>query len=144
MIMQKYVIGFAFWRDQVLLLHKKKGPAYVVGRLNGVGGKIEEGEETIHAMVREFMEETGVETWPSAWEHVTTINGEDYELRVLVNFLPDYTDFFSISNPESSGETLEWLPIDNLRTANVVPNIRWLIPLCLDQSTSFITISEAK
>lgn len=148
--MRKYVVGFAFWRNSVLLIHKKKGPPYVVGKLNGVGGKIEDWENSEDArpsMVREFQEETGVETWPSAWEHIAVMRGNanegnDYELNILYNYLPDVTDFSAIKNPEKSGEDLEWIPLDNLENHAIVPNIKWLIPLCLDSTTPFLEIQE--
>lgn len=144
----KYVVGFAFWRNSVLLLLKKKGPSYVVGKLNGVGGKIDGDETIIAAMVREFSEETGVDTWPSAWEHVATMygnanEGNDYELNILYNYLPDITDFSAIKNPEATGEELSWIPLDKFEEYATVENLRWLIPLTLDRTTPFLKIYES-
>lgn len=143
----RYVVGFAFWRDKVLLIHKKKGPAYVVGKLNGVGGKIENGEQVRSAMVREFMEETGVETWPSAWTEVAVMKGDanegnNYELNILYAFLPDVADFEKIKNPEKDGEELEWIPLDNLGNFVIVENLKWIIPLAQDRTTPYLTIYE--
>lgn len=146
--MRRYVVGFAFWRNQVLLLHKKKGPDYVVGKLNGVGGKIEGAEPIIKAMSREFSEETGVETWPSAWNHVAVMygnadEGNDYELNILYNYLPDVTDFSTIKNPEASGEELEWVDLDKrIGSVKLVDNLAWIIPLCIDRTTPFLKIYE--
>jgi 8-oxo-dGTP diphosphatase len=145
--MTRYVVGFAFWRDQVLLIHKKKGPAYVVGKLNGVGGKIEEDETVIKAMAREFEEETGLETWPSLWEHVAIMfgnanEGNDYELNILYTFLPDTSELDNIKNPEPSGEDLRWVPLDDFEKRGIVENLSWLIPLCLDRTTPFLKIYE--
>ena len=57
----KYVLGFAFNKGctEVLLIEKKR-PNWMVGKLNGVGGHIEDGETPIDAMVREFKEETNL------------------------------------------------------------------------------------
>lgn len=53
------VVGFAF--DDKLLnvaLIKKKKPEWQKGYLNGVGGKVKDGEGYHEAMTREFEEET--------------------------------------------------------------------------------------
>ena len=57
----KYVLGFLFSENSfsVALIRKTK-PKWQAGRLNGIGGKVEEGERYHTAMVREFKEETGV------------------------------------------------------------------------------------
>jgi 8-oxo-dGTP pyrophosphatase MutT (NUDIX family) len=66
----RYVLGFYFTLDQrrVALIRKNK-PEWQAGRLNGIGGKIEEGERPIDAMVREFAEEAGYATSPESWRN---------------------------------------------------------------------------
>ena len=51
--MNNYVLGFAFNKNfrEVLLILKNK-PQWQKGLYNGIGGKIEEGELPIEAMVR--------------------------------------------------------------------------------------------
>lgn len=58
--MKKYVVGIVFDSEMFncLMLLTNHGP--YPGKLNGVGGKIEEGELPIAAMEREFTEETGI------------------------------------------------------------------------------------
>src|SRR3972149_224048 len=55
-----YVLGFMFSYDlkQVALI-RKSHPEWQKGKLNGIGGHIEENETEIRAMMREFAEETG-------------------------------------------------------------------------------------
>lgn len=144
---KRYVVGFAFWRNRVLLIHKKRGPEYVIGKMNGIGGKIEGDESIISAMAREFGEETGVETWPSLWNHVATMygnadQGNDYELNILYTFLPDLSEFDNIKNPEASGEDIHWFSLDKLEEVAIVENLNWIIPLCLDRTTPFLKIYE--
>lgn len=64
-----YVCGFAFdpKLDCVLLLKKARGPSFNVGRWNGIGGKIENGESPRGAMAREFQEECGIITKGEDW-----------------------------------------------------------------------------
>lgn len=78
---KNYVLGFAFSRDgeEVVLIIKQK-PDWQKGKLNGIGGKIEpEDESPLHAMIREFKEETGVDTTERigdalhGWNHFGTM-----------------------------------------------------------------------
>lgn len=67
--MKRMVCGFLFNPEltQVALILKKRGPDPVVGRWNGLGGKINTGEGIRSAMSREFLEESGVWIDPSQW-----------------------------------------------------------------------------
>lgn len=61
------VVGLAFdLVNNSLVLIRKNRPQWMAGQLNGVGGKVQPGEAPLQAMVREFLEETGVPT-ESAW-----------------------------------------------------------------------------
>lgn len=62
--MTRYVLGFLMDSGFVVLV-KKERPLWQKGKLNGVGGHIEEGENEYDAMYREFLEETGmkIEKW---------------------------------------------------------------------------------
>lgn len=122
-----YVVGFAFdptWARVVLV--RKVKPAWQSGRLNGVGGKVEPGETALEAMVREFREETGVATAPEAWSH-----------RVHLTFPGGTVAFFSACLADIDGvrtttqETIEIVPSVPVHP-DALPNLHWLIPLCLD------------
>jgi hypothetical protein len=87
----EYVCGFAFTRPQhpsphscwVLLIRKAK-PDWMKGKLNGVGGKIEQGESVYEAQAREVLEETGITTTPDQW---TLFHVERYlNARVFFNY----------------------------------------------------------
>ena len=64
--MKLYVVGFLHYKDEVVLLRKSR-PPMLAGKLNGIGGKIEPGEHAVDAMVREFAEETGLQTSERGW-----------------------------------------------------------------------------
>ncbi len=58
----EYVLTFAFDKrlESVWLIEKQK-PEWQKGCLNGIGGKIEEGESPMEAAIRELKEESGLE-----------------------------------------------------------------------------------
>ncbi len=65
--MKNYVLGFVFSPDlsEVYLIRKNR-PEWQAGFLNGIGGKVEEGEAEEQAMAREAWEESG---YDGEWIH---------------------------------------------------------------------------
>ena len=61
MIFKNYVMGLIYDDIGRVLLIKKNRPKHQVGKWNGVGGKIEEGENPLQAMTREIKEETNLD-----------------------------------------------------------------------------------
>lgn len=127
------VVGFVFWRGQVLLVRKAR-PFWQAGKLNGVGGKVEEGETTVMAMVRECHEETSVVTSTMDWEYVAKIEYSGGRVQFFRHFAPDSAIMSGIKNPDPT-EPLGWYPWANLPN-DVLPNLRWLIPFCQDRAAA--------
>jgi 8-oxo-dGTP diphosphatase len=82
--MKNYVIGFAFTEDlnKVVLIRKNR-PEWQAGKLNGVGGHLEERESWMAAMKREFEEETGVPNEKQHWQLIS-IMSDDEHYRLFV------------------------------------------------------------
>lgn len=123
--MKEYVVGFLFniSETRVVLIEKKR-PAWQAGKLNGVGGKIESGESPFAAMRREFREETGVTI--QTWHCVLILS--DYNWRVHF--------FRTFGKPERAQTTTDeeiGAYCVNSLPDNVIPNLRWIIPMCLDR-----------
>lgn len=128
---QEYVCGFLFdsQRTRVLLIRKRR-PAWQAGKLNGVGGKIEAGERALEAMRREFREETGLLV--SDWQHVVTLRGADDfgSGRGWAGHF--FRTFGGLGSAQSmTDEQLEIHPV-RLLPEDTIPNLRWIIPLLLD------------
>lgn len=122
----KYVAGFLFVGSEVLLIKKAK-PAWQKGRYNGVGGKVEEGENIYDAMRREFHEETSIVIPNAAWLHDVLLYGPNWEVHFFhteLQYKPAVT-----SQPD---EPCEWFPYKGLPF--VIPNLNWLIPMALDKT----------
>lgn len=74
--MKKYVAGFLFSSDGTMVaLVEKQKPDWQKGKLNAIGGKIEEGESALQAMQREFKEEAGLDI--SNWTLFCVLSGND-------------------------------------------------------------------
>lgn len=135
-MMQKYVVGFLIDSDWNVVLIRKNKPEFQKGFLNGVGGKIEEGEDPMRAMEREFAEEAGVIF--KKWNHFATISEEgDYEVYCFKAFVPDVKE---IETKSMTSELIEVRPIKFLRVAGILPSAMWLIQIALDDNTKGIKI----
>lgn len=154
--MREWVVGFLFNDDasEVVLIRKRR-PEWQAGKLNGVGGKIEDRDwsaravpdvtdsEAVHAaavleaMIREFFEETGV-VIPD-WHHFASLTWEEGVVHFLRAFMPQATVDRCRTTTDESVErhSVHRLgePGDGL--ANVTPNLLWLVPLAAHRHDSY-------
>lgn len=125
-----YVLGFAFrphdvWEDGVVLIRKTK-PDWQAGKLNGVGGKIEEDESPVAAMVREFEEETGHKTVGDDWTYVTRLSfGDGTQIYVYATNLPPEAIVKTTTEERVKLTALVSIP----GSPEIIPNLEWLIPM---------------
>ncbi len=131
----EYVLGFLFNQNKTeVVLIKKNRPDWQKGKLNGVGGhiKIDECETPINAIRREFEEEAGVDV--IRWTVRVIMHGKDNNdnlWRVWCFFA-----FDKINNVKSiTDEQIRIVPVNNL-PENIIPSLRWIIPMCLDDDSS--------
>ncbi len=120
-----YVAGFAFSKGHVLLIRKAR-PAWQAGKLNGVGGHVEVNELPLHAMQREFFEETGLWTSVRDWRLFAVVHTA--HSRVFMYAL-EFEAFGATLKP-ADDEPLRWVRTDDL-PEEVLPNLRWLVPMAL-------------
>jgi 8-oxo-dGTP pyrophosphatase MutT (NUDIX family) len=113
--------------DYLLLIHKQK-PEWQKGRLNLVGGKIEEGEDPIAAAVRELKEEAGFD--PIGEPLLCgAIIGEDWTVHCVLVDIDDMEGSAIVQRPEET-EKVEWFPTkEGLDDPRLMPNLRVIIPL---------------
>lgn len=127
-MIKRYVCGFLFDGDDVLLVEKTH-PPWQAGLLNGIGGKVDYGEESGHAMVREFEEETTVRI--DGWQLYASERGSDYEVFYYRSFLLDGHGRIAVPKKNDSGECLYW-KYTGILIGEMVGNLNWLIPLAKD------------
>ena len=120
-------------RRRVLMIHRNARPGdQHLGKYNGLGGKIDPGEDIVAGMRREIHEEAGIDcidlalrgtiSWPGFGKH-----GEDW-----FGFLFLVTTFRGepfASNPEGA---LEWIDIDRILDLPLWEGDRQFLPLVFD------------
>ena len=124
---QKYTVSFIFNSNysKVLLVHKLS-PEWQKGRVNGVGGKYEQGETAAQCVARETEEETALVIPEKEWVYIGTIEQPQGDVGILA---AQYAGPESDAK-QSAHETIEWFPVDEL-PANCMKNLPFLIPLAL-------------
>ena len=118
-----YVVGFAFDNHGDVILIQKNRPEWQKGYFNGVGGKVEDNETPLNAMIREFEEETGLRL--ENWEHFVTMEFPG----AVVYFYKILNLDCRITNEAKSLTDEPVHVISNIDELPVIPNLRWLIPL---------------
>ena len=132
--MKKYVLGYAFNKDldKVILINKNR-PEWMAGKLNGVGGKIESGEEAIDAMVREFEEETGIATKANDWMVVTTLyKSLEFHISVFTTVTDKIFEGTSTTDEFISIYSVQDIHLLGRRNA-LIYNVPWQIEMSLAQ-----------
>jgi 8-oxo-dGTP diphosphatase len=135
---QQYVVGLAFNTDRTkLILMRKNRPAWQAGKLNGVGGKFEPGETGADCMVREFFEETGVQTEISDWHYFTKIVGRDGDVFFFRMF-----DDKVLAAKTTSDEPILIVDanLDGAIRTDGLSNLPWLVGIALDTSQPFFFV----
>lgn len=137
--MKSYSLGFMF--DTLGLnvaLIVKNRPDWQRGKLNGIGGKLTDGESYDDAMRREFREETGADV--ADWDQFCTINGPGVTVEV-------YRSFGDLSVVGTkTDEKVVVMSVANLLLLdpNVVPmvgNLKWLVALALDRHEKTVVVT---
>ncbi|WP_028707290.1 NUDIX hydrolase [Propionicicella superfundia] len=122
-------------RDEVLLVHRiaRPGDAHF-GKYNGLGGKLEPGEDVVSGLRRELREEASIEatgvrlrgtvSWPGFGA-----GGEDWLGFVFV------VDAFSGVVPDRNEEgPLTWVPLARLADLPMWEGDRHFLPLVFDDA----------
>ena len=128
-------LGYIFSPDgqRVLLIHRnKKANDLHGGKYNGLGGKLEAGEDVVAGFRREIREEAGLEceklelrgtvSWPGFGK-----NGEDW-----FGFIFRVTAFSGTPLTSNAEGDLHWLEIERVPLLNLWEGDRYFLPLVLN------------
>lgn len=132
-----YVVGFMFNpAENAVLLLRKNRPSWQVGKLNGIGGRIETDETPEQAMRRECIEEVGLDV--DSWKHYCTLRDErGWEIHFLSAVGPIMNASVMTDELPEVASVLA-LPFD------VIPNLKWLIPMALSMRFERVAYFDVK
>lgn len=125
-------LGYVRRGDDVLLVHRQRDGDDHRGKYNGLGGKLEAGEDAVACLVRELQEEAGIT--PTSMRLRGTIawpgfgsDGADWFGLVFV------VDSFDGEPPARNDDgPLEWVPVSRLADLPMWEGDRHFLPLVLD------------
>ena len=120
-------------RSQVLLVHRNaRDDDQHLGKYNGLGGKMEPGEDIVACMQRELLEEAGITATELALRGTINWtgfgpNGEDW-----LGFVFLITAFEGDLLEENEEGTLDWHPVESILDLPMWEGDRHFLPLVFD------------
>jgi 8-oxo-dGTP diphosphatase len=124
-----FVLALLYTSDRRrIVLMSRTRPAWQAGRVNALGGRLMGGETAVEAARREVREEAGVDV--AVWNEVLEWDDAEYRLHVMSAVSDRAEEARTMEDQEVFLGSVEALP------ANVIDNLRWLVPLALDQEVA--------
>lgn len=114
-----FVVAYVFDENENVLLIKKNRPTWQAGNYNGIGGKIEEGETPLVAMIREMKEETDlfIREWFLTEKRI-------FDNGVELNIFCTYIESSKLKQyKQMTDESLDIFNIHNLPT-NLITDVK--------------------
>lgn len=138
-----FMLVFSEDLSEVVLLTKKKGPAFLLGKLTGIGGKLEPGEDALTAAIREMKEETGLDISKDKWTFVSVNEGPAYRLDTFTavgDIRSAKTNFDEeVVEPVSVHKVADILAAGTLAPDTIAPDLVELIHLALAEHNKSVT-----
>ena len=120
--MNYYVVGFLFSHDEIALIRKER-PEWQAGKLNGVGGHMDDGETGLEAMIREFKEEaTDGRVVINNWIHFCTMSFEGVDVYY-------YRAASAKIELVSEDEQVDWYKLDDIINDDIIYDLLWLLQM---------------
>jgi len=128
--MKEFTLGFIFdsSHKKVLLVHKQK-PEWQKGKINGIGGKLEDGESHVACISRETREESCLIIPEDAWVFLGLLSTKNsWRIHTyMTTYEGEMTDA-----QKGDHEEIEWFSCDEL-PEECIANLRWIIPFAQEQ-----------
>jgi len=120
-------LAFIYKKDEILFIHKRKKDSFGYGKINGIGGHIEQGEGPYEAIQREVFEETGLSISEFQLVAILTIDVGSNPGVLLFVFKGDYEG--GDITPSVEGD-IKWMKkSDVLANPNIVKDLGLLLDI---------------
>ena len=137
------VTNFIYCGEDYLFIKRKNDLKVMAGQVNGVGGKVENGEDYIKACIRETEEETGYKIKKSQIKFCGMIrfendNGDDWVTCFLKIGVKDKN--ISEDKINNNEGTLLWIDKDKvLKTENIADDLNYIWEDVLEDKLFFLS-----
>jgi len=121
MTKDKSLIFVFSWDLKKVYLIRKKKPKWQEDFLNGVGGKVEEGESFAACAIRETKEEINIKMDKRYLHDVGVIEAKEFRVRI-------YAYRTKQKPKQMEDEELKITPVKSIPNLKVIPNLRMLVP----------------
>ncbi len=128
-------LGFILSADgkQTLLVHRiGRKDDHHYGKYNGLGGKMESGEDIVSCLKREIYEEAGIHATKVTMRGTINWKGFGGEGEDWFGFIFLIREYQGQPRTENSEGELVWKPIDTLHTLPMWEGDRFFLPLVFD------------
>lgn len=125
-------LGYVVRDGQVLLVHRQRDGDDHQGKYNGLGGKLEPGEDAATCLVREIREEAGIEVTDMALRGTIAWPGFGSDGSDWLGLVFVVTGFEGEPPERNEDGPLGWFSVDSLAELPMWEGDRHFLPLVFD------------
>lgn len=129
-------LGFILSEDQksVLLVHRNKRPEdQHLGKYNGLGGKMEDGEDVLSCLKREIKEEAGIECCETELRGTVSWPGFGPAGEPWFGFIFLVKSYLGTPSSSNAEGDLHWKPLSELGSLPMWEGDKYFLPLVFDK-----------
>ena len=120
-------------KSQVLMIHRNKRPADPhFGKYNGLGGRLEAGEDVVSGIRREIREESGLIADQIVLRGTISWTGFGKQSEDWFGFIFRIENWHGEAHSGNNEGTLAWVPLTNLPTLSLWPSDHHFLPMVFD------------
>lgn len=124
-------------RRRVLLVHRTRAGDDHQGKWNGLGGKLEPGEDIYSCLCRELQEEAGIEVTSAQLRGTVSWPGFGSDGQDWFGFIYLVDGYLGVPPERNEDGPLVWHDLDRLGELPMWPGDRFWLPLVFDGSPVF-------